>query len=164
MRRFGITGASGSGKTTLIAALLPVLRAQGLRVSTIKHAHHGFDMDRPGKDSWQHRAAGAEEVMVVSDGRWALLRETREREEIELDAVVARMSPVDLVLVEGFRKNALPKLEVYRPSLGKPPFYPTDSSIAAVATDDRTSVRDRYVLSLSDIAVIADFIHAEAAP
>src|SRR5579864_6192129 len=124
MKLFGITGASGSGKTTLITALLPVLRARGLRVSTVKHAHHGFDMDRPGKDSWQHRAAGAEEVMVVSAGRWALLREMPDCDEIGLDAVLARMSAVDLVLVEGFGKDPLPKLEVYRPSVGKPPFYP----------------------------------------
>jgi len=164
MKLFGITGTSGSGKTALITALLPLLRKQGLRVSTIKHAHHGFDLDRPGKDSWQHRAAGAEEVMVVSDGRWALLHEIRESEAPELDMIAARMSAVDLVLVEGFRKSAIPKLEVYRPSLGKEPFYPADSGIAAVATDEPASVQDRYVLSLPDISAIGDFILSEAAP
>jgi molybdopterin-guanine dinucleotide biosynthesis protein B len=164
MRRFGITGASGSGKTVLITVLLPALRAQGLRVSTVKHAHHGFDMDRPGKDSWQHRAAGAEEVMVVGDGRWALLHEIQEREETGLDAIMARMHAVDLVLVEGFRENALPKLEVYRPSLGKTPFYRTDTGITAVATDEPASVQDRRVLSLANVPAIVNFILSEAAP
>ena len=164
MTRFGITGASGSGKTTLITALLPLLRAQGLRVSTVKHAHHGFDMDRPGKDSWLHRTAGAEEVMVVSDGRWALLHEIQELEETGLDAVLARMRAVDLVLVEGFRESALPKLEVYRSSLGKAPFYKSDCGIVAVATDEPASVQDRPVLSLTNIQAIARFILSEAAP
>jgi molybdopterin-guanine dinucleotide biosynthesis protein B len=164
LKRFGIIGASGSGKTTLIAALLPALRARGLRVSTVKHAHHGFDMDRPGKDSWRHRAAGAEEVMVVSAGRWALLREMQDHDEVGLDAILARMSAVDLVLIEGFRKNAMPKLEVYRPSLGKPPFYPTDPGITAVASDAPGSVRNRHVLPLFDVPAIADFILSEAAP
>ena len=162
MRRFGITGASGSGKTTLITALLPLLRAQGLRVSTVKHAHHGFDMDRPGKDSWQHRAAGAEEVMVVSDGRWALLHEVREREEAGLDAVLTRMAAVDLVLVEGFRESDLPRLEVYRPGLGKTPYYKTDFRIAAVATDQPALVQDRRVFFLGDMQAIANFILSEA--
>ena len=164
MKRFGITGASRSGKTTLITALVPALRARGLRVSTIKHAHHGFDMDRPGKDSWQHRAAGAEEVMVVSDDRWALLRETSREENTGLEAVIARMSVVDLVLVEGFRQSALRKLEVYRPSLGKPPFYPEDVGISAVATDDPNFVTGRPVLPLSNISAIAEFVLSEAAP
>ena len=163
MRRFGITGTSGSGKTTLITALLPALRAQGLRVSTIKHAHHGFDMDRPGKDSWRHREAGAEEVMVVSDGRWALLHESRDAGDLGLEAIVARMAPVDLLLVEGFRDTALPKLEVYRPATGKPPHFPDDPGIMAIATDGHVVMADRPVLPLSDSATIASFILSEAA-
>ena len=107
MKAFGITGASGSGKTMLVTAMLPVLRARGLDVSTIKNAHHGYDLHRPGKDSWLHRASGASVVMLVSGGRWALLREATE-EECALDALLARMAPVDLVLVEGFRASAIP--------------------------------------------------------
>jgi molybdopterin-guanine dinucleotide biosynthesis protein B len=164
MKRFGITGTSGSGKTTLVTALLPLLRGLGLRVSTVKHAHHGFDMDRPGKDSWLHRAAGAEEVMVVSDGRWALLHEIQEHHETSLDAILARMTAVDLVLIEGFREHDLPKLEVYRPSLGKPPFYATDAGIVAVATDEPATVQGRPVLSLTDVPAIANFILSEAVP
>ena len=164
MKRFGITGASGSGKTTLVTALLPLLRAQGLRVSTVKHAHHGFDMDRPGKDSWLHREAGAEEVMVVSDGRWALLHEIQEREGAGLEAILARMTPVDLVLVEGFRESDFPKLEVYRPSLGKTPYYKADAGIVAVATDEPASIQDRSVFSLTELPAIVHFILSEAAP
>jgi molybdopterin-guanine dinucleotide biosynthesis protein B len=164
MRRFGVTGTSGSGKTTLITALLPLLRAQGLRVSTIKHAHHGFDMDRPGKDSWRHREAGAEEVMVVSDGRWALLHENHEPTDLALDAIVTRMAPVDLLLVEGFRDADLPKLEVYRPSLGKAPYFPNDPGITAIASDDHAFVAYRPILPLADMPAIASFILSEAAP
>lgn len=161
---FGITGASGSGKTKLITALLPELRGRGLRVSTIKHAHHGFDMDRPGKDSWQHKAAGAEEVMVVSDDRWALLREAREEGECDLDALLARMAPADVVLVEGFRRSGIPKLEVFRSALGKPPFWPQDGSIAAIATDEPDAIESRRTLRLSDPRSIADFILSEHRP
>ncbi len=164
MKLFGITGTSGSGKTTLITLLLPVLREKGLRVSTIKHAHHGFDMDRPGKDSWQHRQAGAEEVMVISQGRWALLHEAPAGDSLELESLVTRMRAVDLVLVEGFRQNALPKLEVFRPALGKPAFYPDDPGIMAVATDAPATVTGRACLALADIPSIAGFILAEAAP
>lgn len=162
MKAFGITGASGSGKTVLITLLLPVLRARGLTVSTIKHAHHGFDLDRPGKDSWLHRAAGAGEVMLVSEGRWALMREATQ-EECTLDALLARMAPVDLVLVEGFRAGAIPKLEVHRPAVGKPPFWPDDASIMAVATDQPQTIAGPKALPLSDLAAIADFILAECA-
>jgi molybdopterin-guanine dinucleotide biosynthesis protein B len=135
MHVLGLVGWSGSGKTTLLVALLPLLRARGLRVSTIKHAHAGFDMDRPGKDSFRHRAAGAHEVLVAGAGRWALLHEI-EGEAPPLPALLARLDPVDLVLVEGFKTHPYPKLEVHRPALGKPPIWPAQPGILAVATDD----------------------------
>ena len=119
MRIFGLAGWSGSGKTTLLAGILPELVARGLRVSTIKHAHHEFDIDRPGKDSWRHRQAGASEVMVASARRWAIMHELRGATEPTLDELVARMSPVDLLLVEGWKRHPHPKIEVHRPSLGK---------------------------------------------
>jgi len=161
MRLMGFIGASGSGKTTLIAQLLPLLRRQGFTVSTIKHAHHGFDIDRPGKDSFLHRQAGAEEVMVVSGGRWALLREQDDADG-SLAGLVARMAPVDLLLVEGFKEESIPQIEVYRPALDKPPFYPGSPRILAVASD--AHIADRMALPLSDPGRIADFVvaHAEA--
>ena len=134
MRIFGLAGWSGSGKTTLLAALIPELTARGLSVSTIKHAHHDFDIDRPGKDSWRHRQAGAGEVMVASARRWAIMRELRGRPEPPLEELVARMSPVDLLLVEGWKRHPHPKLEVHRPSLGKPLIYPGDPYVVAIAT------------------------------
>jgi molybdopterin-guanine dinucleotide biosynthesis protein B len=130
----GLVGWSGSGKTTLLTALVPLLRAHGLRVSTIKHAHSGLDMDRPGKDSFRHREAGAHEVLVASSSRWALLHEV-EGAEPSLTDLLARLAPVDLVLVEGFKAHPYPKLEVHRPSLGKPPLWPADPAILAVASD-----------------------------
>jgi molybdopterin-guanine dinucleotide biosynthesis adapter protein len=130
----GVVGWSGSGKTTLLEAVLPLLAARGLRVSTVKHAHHGFDMDRPGKDSFRHREAGAHEVLVASSVRWALLHEV-EGAEPSLPDLLARLDPVDLVLVEGFKTHPYPKLEVHRPALGKPALWPGDAAILAVATD-----------------------------
>ncbi len=134
MTVLGLVGWSGSGKTTLLVALLPLLRAHGLRVSTVKHAHHRFDMDHPGKDSFRHRAAGAHEVLVASSARWALLHEV-EGSEPSLTDLLARLAPVDLVLVEGFKAHPYPKLEIHRPSLGKPALWPGDPDIVAVATD-----------------------------
>ena len=130
----GLVGWSGSGKTTLLVALLPLLRAGGLRVSTVKHAHSGFDMDRPGKDSFRHRAAGAHEVLVASSTRWAVLHEV-EGAEPSLPELLGRLEAVDLVLVEGFKTHPYPKLEIHRPSLGKPPLWPGDPAIIAVASD-----------------------------
>jgi molybdopterin-guanine dinucleotide biosynthesis protein B len=130
----GIVGWSGSGKTTLLTALLPLLLARGLTVSTVKHTHHGFDMDRPGKDSFRHRAAGAHEVLVASSRRWALLHEVVGPEP-PLPELLARLQPVDLVLVEGFKTHPFPKLEVHRPILGKPPIWQTEPDVVAVATD-----------------------------
>jgi molybdopterin-guanine dinucleotide biosynthesis protein B len=160
MTPFGIVGASGSGKTTLIAALLPELRRRGLRVSTVKHAHHCFDMDRPGKDSWRHREAGAEEVMVVSNGRWALLHEERGGDDNSLIALIRHMTPVDVVLVEGFKRTEIPRIEVHRPSAGKTALFPEDPGIAAVASDEVLATGGRPLLLLANVPAIADFIIA----
>ena len=163
MRLMGFIGASGSGKTTLIAQILPLLRQKGLKVSTLKHAHHGFDIDRPGKDSYVHREAGAEEVMVVSGNRWALLREEEEADR-SLGALVARMAPVDLLLVEGFKEEAIPQIEVHRPALGKAPFFPLSRRIVAVASDAAIESDGRVALKLAEPEQIAEFVitHAEA--
>src|SRR5579864_6461941 len=136
MRILGLAGWSGSGKTTLLAAVIPELTARGLTVSTIKHAHHEFDIDRPGKDSWRHRQAGAGEVMIASSRRWAIMHELRGAAEPTLDELAARMSPADLLLVEGWKRHRHPKLEVHRPSLGKPLLYPDDPQIVAIAADE----------------------------
>ena len=170
----GIVGWSGSGKTTLITALLPLLRGHGLSVSTVKHAHHGFDMDRPGKDTFRHRQAGAREVLVATGKRWALLHEV-EGDEPPLPELLTRLSPVDLVLVEGFKNHPFAKLEVHRPALGKLPIWPDQppgqasgqpqdpSGVVAIATDAALPGCDRTVLALNDPAAVAewmlDFLH-----
>lgn len=153
----GIVGWSGSGKTTLLAAMLPLLRAWGLSVSTIKHAHHGFDMDRPGKDSYRHREAGAREVLVASSKRWALLHEV-EGPEPDLPFLLTRLDPVDLVLVEGFKSHPYPKLEVYRPGLGKEPLWDREPEVVAVASDSTPDIGARVLLPLNEPAVIATWI------
>jgi molybdopterin-guanine dinucleotide biosynthesis protein B len=135
MKSFGIAGWSGSGKTTLLERLVPVLTGRGLVVSLIKHAHSGFDIDRPGKDSYRHREAGCTEVLLTSDTRWALMHELRGAPAPTLGQLLGLMSPCDLVLVEGFKTWDLPKLEVHRPSLGKPLLAPGDPGIVAVASD-----------------------------
>jgi molybdopterin-guanine dinucleotide biosynthesis protein B len=160
MRVLGIAGPSGAGKTTLIERLIPLLRRRGLKVSTIKHAHHGFDLDRPGKDSHRHRAAGAEEVLIAAGDRWALLHEGAEP---SLPALLARLSPVDLVLVEGYRGAALPRLEVHRPALGQPPLWPADRLVRAVASDAPLPACPLPVLPLDAPAVIGAWI-AETTP
>ncbi|MGH7154660.1 MAG: molybdopterin-guanine dinucleotide biosynthesis protein B [Acetobacteraceae bacterium] len=142
----GIIGWSGSGKTTLITALLPLLRTRGLRVSTIKHAHHGFDMDRPGKDTFRHRAAGAHEVLVASGRRWALLHEV-DGDEPTLSMLLSHLEPVDVVLVEGFKTHPFAKLEVFRASLGKPPIWPGEPRVLAIASD---TSRDNLALTGGD--------------
>ena len=149
MKVLGIIGWSGSGKTTFLVELLTQLRAEGMSVSTIKHAHHGFDMDRPGKDSFRHREAGAHEVLVTSGSRWALLHETVGPEP-GLDELLGRLDPVDLVLVEGYKSHAFPKLEVHRPSLGKPPIWLTQSDVVAVASDEAMDVGGRTLLPLNN--------------
>ncbi len=164
-RLFGITGWSGSGKTTLLKRLIPVLRAQGLTVSTIKHAHHRFDLDQPGKDSWEHREAGAMEVLVASPHRWALQHELRGAPEPSLGELLQRLAPVDLVLIEGFKRDRHPKLEIYRPSLGHPPLFPDDQTIRAVAAFEPPLldiVLPRY--DADDVEAIAGCVLREARP
>src|SRR5690242_8335429 len=157
MHIFGLAGWSGSGKTTLMTALIPELMARGLSVSTIKHAHHEFDIDRPGKDSWRHRQAGAHEVMVASSRRWALMHELRDAPEPSLDELVARMSPVDLLLVEGWKRHPHPKIEVHRPALGKPLLYPEDPHVVAIASDEVIAA-PIPLLPLGEPGAIAAFI------
>lgn len=160
-RVLGIAGWSGAGKTTLIEAVLPRLVAAGLVVSTIKHAHHGAELDRPGKDSWRHRQAGAREVLVAAPGRWALMHEEPGAEP-GLAELLARMAVADLVLVEGFRSSPIPKLEVHRPALGKTPLWPDWPDVAAVASDVGLPGCDRPVLQLGDAAAITSWIVAFA--
>jgi molybdopterin-guanine dinucleotide biosynthesis adapter protein len=162
MRVFGLVGWSGSGKTTLLVRLIPELTRQGVRVSTVKHAHHAFDIDKPGKDSWEHRQAGASEVMISSAARWALMHEHRGAPEATLDELLERMSPVDLVLVEGFKRHPHKKLEVHRPSVGKPLIAPEDPDIVAIASDAPLAGLAVPLLDLGDPAAIAAFILREA--
>ena len=157
MRIFGLAGWSGSGKTTLLTAIIPHFVARGLVVSTIKHAHHEFDIDRPGKDSWRHRQAGASEVMVASSRRWAIMHELRGAAEPSLEDLVASMSPADLLLVEGFKFHPHPKLEVHRPAVGKPLLYPEDPHIVAIATDEPLPTQ-LPLLPLGDPPTVAGFI------
>jgi molybdopterin-guanine dinucleotide biosynthesis adapter protein len=159
MHILGLAGWSGSGKTTLMTAIIPELVARGLSVSTIKHAHHEFDIDRPGKDSWRHRQAGAHQVMVASARRWALMHELRDAPEPSLDELVARMSPVDLLLVEGWKRHPHPKIEVHRPSIGKPLLYPEDPWVVAIASDEKLSA-PVPLLPLGDPGAVAVFISA----
>lgn len=157
MKVFGIAGYSGSGKTTLLEKLIPQFTARGLTVSVIKHAHHGFDIDRPGKDSYRHREAGASEVLLACNDRWALMHERRAEAEVSLGELLAQLSPCDLVLIEGFKQEPVPKLEVYRPENGKPPLFPERRDIVAVATDADIAT-DLPKLPLNDIGAIADFV------
>ena len=161
MRMIGLAGWSGSGKTTLLRRLIPALRAQGLRVSTIKHAHHEFDVDQPGKDSWLHREAGATEVLVGSRQRWALMHEHRGEAEPSLGALLARLSPVDLVLVEGFKRERHAKIEVFRAAVGKPLLHPEDPSIVAVASDGPVPT-PLPLLALDDTPALAAAVLAHA--
>lgn len=156
MKILGIVGSSGSGKTTLIERLLPHLAQQGLRVSVIKQSHHAIETDQPGKDSWRHRQAGAQEVILSTPQRWVLTHELRAEAPPGLDALVARLAPCDLVLVEGYKLAAQPKLEVWRSALGKPCLYPDDRRILAVASDVPLPGIRHY--DLNDIAAIGRFI------
>jgi molybdopterin-guanine dinucleotide biosynthesis protein B len=158
MRIFGLAGWSGSGKTTLMTALIPELVSRGLSVSTLKHAHHTFDVDQPGKDSWRHRRAGAWEVMISSQNRWALMHELREAPEPTFEDLARRMSPVDLLLVEGFKRHPHPKIEIHRPSLGKPLLHPEDPWIVAIASDEMLPELRLPLLPLSDASAVATFI------
>jgi molybdopterin-guanine dinucleotide biosynthesis protein B len=164
MRIIGLAGWSGAGKTTLVTRVIPVLLRRGLKVATVKHAHHEFDIDRPGKDSWLHREAGASEVAIVSNRRWALMHELRDEPEPPLMEILARLSPVDLVIVEGFKRHSFPKLEVYRAGAGKPLLYPDDDCVVAIATDAPLPQAPLPVLMLDDVESIANVLQAEAVP
>jgi molybdopterin-guanine dinucleotide biosynthesis protein B len=161
-RILGVTGWSGSGKTTLVRQLIPRLVDQGLSVSTIKHAHHRFDVDQPGKDSWIHREAGARQVLVASDARWALMSELRGAPEPRLDELLARLDPVDLVLIEGYKRDRHPKLEVWRAATGKSPIFADDPTVIALATDAAPPGVRLPVLPLDDVDAVARFVVANA--
>lgn len=162
MKIFGLVGRSGSGKTSLMTRLLPELRRHGLTVSTVKHAHHGFDLDHPGKDSFLHREAGAKEVMLVSDARWALMHEIGDAREPPLEELLRRMARVDFVLIEGFHTHDHRALEVYRPSEGHPLMWREGSTVVAVATDEPLAAITVPVLDLNDAKAIAAFVLANA--
>jgi molybdopterin-guanine dinucleotide biosynthesis protein B len=164
MRIIGLAGWSGSGKTTLLIRLIPRLVARGLTVSTLKHAHHTFDVDQPGKDSHTHRIAGATEVMIGSSARFALVHELRGAPEPALHDLLKRMSPVDLVVIEGYKAAPIPKLEVYRAANGKPLLHPEDNCIVAIASDVPLPDIELPVVSLDDIETIAKIVMVEAAP
>jgi molybdopterin-guanine dinucleotide biosynthesis protein B len=164
MRIIGLVGWSGSGKTTLLARVIPELTKRGLKVSTVKHAHHGFDVDIPGKDSHTHRQAGASEVFVSSARRWAHIHELRGDEEPELSEILARLAQVDLVVVEGYKRHPHPKLEVYRAAVGKPLLHPEDDWIVALASDAPVPGSRVPVLALDDIERITDVLLVESVP
>jgi molybdopterin-guanine dinucleotide biosynthesis protein B len=164
MRIIGLAGWSGSGKTTLLARVIPELTKRGLKVSTVKHAHHGFDVDIPGKDSHTHRQAGASEVFVSSARRWAHIHELRGDEEPELSEILARLAQVDLVVVEGYKRHPHPKLEVYRAAVGKPLLHPEDDWIVALASDRPVPGSRVPVLALDDIERITDVLLVESVP
>ncbi len=157
MKVFGFAGWSGSGKTTLIEKLIPRFVGAGLRVSLIKHAHHTFDVDQPGKDSYRHRHAGASEILVTSSRRWVLMHELRGAHEPTFEEQVKRMSPCDLLLVEGFKFAAIPKIEVWRAATGEGMLHPNDPHIVAVASDAKIDTR-LPLLALNDDAAIAKFV------
>ncbi|HEV2553999.1 MAG TPA: molybdopterin-guanine dinucleotide biosynthesis protein B [Bosea sp. (in: a-proteobacteria)] len=164
MRVIGLAGWSGAGKTTVITRLIPELGRRGVSVSTLKHAHHAFDLDTPGKDSHAHREAGAREVLISSERRWALMRELRDEAEAELPDLLARLSPVDLVIVEGFKRQAHAKIEIHRAANGKPPLHPGDPTIVAVASDSPFPEAGRPVIDIDDIPAIAALMLAQAQP
>ena len=157
MKIFGFAGWSGSGKTTLIEKLIPRFVKLGLRVSLIKHAHHTFDVDKEGKDSWRHRQAGATEILVTSSRRWVLMHELRGAHEPTFEEQVKHISPCDLLIVEGFKHAPIPKLEVWRAVTGEPLLHPNDPHIVAIATDARIETK-LPVLDLNDDAAISEFI------
>ena len=164
MRIVGFAGWSGSGKTTLLAKLLPRMIGRGLRVSTVKHAHHNFDLDQPGKDSHTHRLAGANEVLVSSASRWAIVHELRGAPELSLGGLLGKLSPVDLVLVEGFKRGHHPKLEVFREAVGKPLQHPEDPYIFGIVSDDAIERASVPVLSFENQEGIVDLLLAHASP
>ncbi len=166
MRVIGFAGWSGAGKTTLIVKLIPALRARGFTISTVKHAHHNFDIDTPGKDSYEHRMAGAMEVLVASDQRFALMHELRGAPEPPLGELLGKLAPVDLVLIEGFKRDAHPKLEVHRAANAKPLIYPDDIQIKALVSDlpDADVPADLARASIDDVGAVAALVLQLAAP
>jgi molybdopterin-guanine dinucleotide biosynthesis protein B len=162
MKAVGFAGFSGSGKTTLVERLIPALKLRGLRVSVVKHAHHKFDIDHPGKDTWRHREAGAFEVVVASDQRLALMREFERPAQLTVHHLIAELyDGVDWVLVEGFKESNLPKIEVWRAASGKPVLYGVDDFIVAIATDSPNEMPEstlRPVLDLNDADAVADWL------
>jgi molybdopterin-guanine dinucleotide biosynthesis adapter protein len=159
MKIIGFSGYSGAGKTTLIEKLIPRFTAAGLRVSLIKHAHHSFDVDQPGKDSHRHRQAGCQEVLIASSQRWALMHELRGAPEPALDELIARLSACDLLLIEGFKHAAMAKIEVYCSTLNEPPLFGTDPHIVAIVADRRVA-SDLPQFDRDDVAAVAAFIRA----
>lgn len=164
MRLIGLAGWSGAGKTTLVTRLIPRLTGRGISVSTVKHAHHAFDVDAPGKDSYEHRRAGAAQVLVASANRWALMTELRGAPEPPLRALLAHLSPVDLVLVEGFKRDLHPKIEIHRAANAKPWLHPEDPAIRAVASDVPPPPAPLPWVHLDDIDGLADLILRFAVP
>jgi len=164
MRIIGLAGWSGSGKTTLLTKVIPRLTARGLSVSTLKHAHHAFDVDQPGKDSHSHRMAGASEVLVGSAARWALVHELRGTAEPTLADLLGKLSPVDLVIVEGYKREAHPKLEVHRAAVRKPLLHPEDPHIIAIAADQPVPQAKVPVIALDDVEAVVDIMLQHAAP
>lgn len=164
MRIIGLAGWQGAGKTTLLAKVIPCLVARGRTVSTLKHAHEGFDIDQPGKDSHTHRMAGATEVVIGSAKRFALVHELRGAPEPSLKQLLGKLAPVDLVIVEGYKAQPHPKLEVYRACVGKPLIHPNDPWIVAVAADGPLPGTELPVIGLDDIETIADVLMLESAP
>jgi len=162
MRVMGIAGWSGAGKTTLLSRLIPVLVGRGFSVSTIKHAHHHFDVDYPGKDSHTHRVAGAKEVLVSSVNRFALMHELRGEAEPNLAHLLSMLAPVDFVLVEGYKPEPHPKIEVHRVANGKPFLYPNDPTILALASDAAIADRNVTLLALEKAEELADFVQENA--
>jgi molybdopterin-guanine dinucleotide biosynthesis adapter protein len=164
MRVIGLAGWSGSGKTTLLTKVIPRIVARGFKASTLKHAHHAFDVDQPGKDSHSHRMAGATEVLVGAASRWALVHELRGETEPSLGALLRKLSPVDLVLVEGYKRERHPKLEVHRAAIGKPLLHPEDPGIVAIASDAPLPAARVPVVDIDDVDGVVDILLRHAAP
>ncbi len=165
MRVIGLAGWSGAGKTTLLAKLIPELTRRSVSVSTLKHAHHAFDIDQPGKDSHTHRTAGATEVLISSSRRYALIHELRDEPEADLATLLGRLSPVDLVIVEGFKRSAHPKIEVHRVANGRPFLFPELPAIVALATDGEIPADlPMPAVHLDDTAGIANIAMSQALP
>ncbi len=160
MKIYGVVGYKNAGKTGLMERLVTEICGRGLRVSTIKHAHHSFDVDQPEKDSYRHRAAGAQQVLLASQSRWALMTELRDQPEPPLADLLGQLAPVDLILIEGYKRDSHPKVEAFRAEANNPLIAPEDASIRAIASDTPVD-SDRPVFNLDDTTAIADFILAE---